>query len=136
MGAEQIGFIAKGPAKIPPGRIKAAVRACRRWRKEALDTVVDLENEDERRSAAYALTGEDFDPGDIPENPEPGIREFVEWWRHAEGRDTCSRRDPDDKRQMLVYAGDMSDGGEPDGHGYQMLKKAFAWGFAEALGIR
>jgi hypothetical protein len=51
-------------------------------------------------------------------------------------RDTCSREDPDNPHKKLVYAGEMSWGDEPQGQGYQMLKRALAWGFAEALGIR
>ena len=109
MGAEQVGYLCKGPVKIPAGKIKVAVRACRRQRKDLLAAADD---------------------------PEPVIREFVDWWRTLSGCDTCSRTDPDNPRQVLVYAGDMTYGDEPDGCGYQMLKQALAWGFAEALGIR
>jgi hypothetical protein len=86
--------------------------------------------------AAQSATGELFDPEDIPVNPAQEIRAFVDWWATTDGRDTCSRTDPDDPRQKLVYAGEMSWGDEPQGLGYQMLKKAFAWGFAKALGVR
>lgn len=121
MGADQIGYLVKGPTRIPAGRLKAAVRACKRLRQELM------------RDAG---AGTDVDPRDIPEDPEAAIREFVEWWRVLDCRDTCSRPDPDDPRQKIVYAGEMSWGDEPDGYGYRMLKRAFTWGFAEALGIR
>ena len=136
MGADQIGYLVKGPRKINPARIKAAARACLKTRAAILKDVSDNANRGERQEAAYALTSEYFDPEDIPENPEQAIREWIEWWTHQDSRDTCSRSDPDNPRQQLVYAGEMSWGDEPSGRGYQMLKKAFAWGFAEALGIR
>ena len=136
MGAEQFGYLVKGPVKIAAGRIKIAVRACLRRRGDLLKDAGDGASRGERYDASLSATGEYFDPEDIPENPEPVIREFVEWWEHSEGRDTCSRQDPDDPRQKLVYAGDMSWGDEPDGYGYQKLKQAIAWGYAEALGVR
>jgi hypothetical protein len=136
MGAEQIGYLVKGPVKIQAGKIKAAVRACLRHRQSLLADTGKSATQSQRCDAALSATGEWFDPQDIPDNPEPIIREFVEWWHCVEGRDTCSRQDPDDKRQKLVYAGEMSWGDEPQGYGYQKLKQAFAWGYAEALGIR
>jgi len=136
MGADQIGYLVKGPAEIPETSIRAAVRACRRLRKELLDEAGPDANEEERVDAALSRTGEFFDPEDIPEDPEPIIREFVDWWRAQDSRDTCSRQDPDNPKQLLVFAGEMSWGDEPDGRGYKMLRQAFAWGFAGALGIR
>ena len=136
MGAEQIGYLCKGPMKIPTRKIKAAVRACLKQRHALLADAGEGATRGERSDAALAATGEYFDPEDIPKNPASSIRAFVEWWQHIEGRDTCSREDPDDPGQKLVYAGDMSYGDEPDGQGYQMLKQAIAWGYAEALGVR
>lgn len=136
MGAEQIGCLVKGPQKIPAVRIKAAVRACKRKRATLLGDAGDDSSRSERMSAALSTTGEYFDPADIPDDPQQEIRSFVQWWHHIDSRDTCSRQDPDDPRQVLVYAGDMSWGDEPDGAGYRKLKQAMAWGYAEALGIR
>ena len=136
MGAEQIGYLVKGPINITAGRIKAAVNDCRRQRRELLALADKDAERHERMDAALSDTGEYFDPADIPENPEPDISAFVEWWHATDSRDTCYRSDPDNRKQKLVYAGDMSWGDEPDGRGYQALKRAFAWGFAEALGIR
>lgn len=136
MGAEQVGFIVVGPVKIPAGRIKAAAKACSVQRRKLLKLVAPDAPRYERRDAVLSETGEDFNPADIPENPEQDIRAFVDWWNSGGSRDTCSRQDPDNSRQKIVYAGEMSWGDEPQGYGYQMLKKAFAWGVAEALGIR
>ena len=136
MGAEQVGYLVKGPIKIPARKIQAAIRACKRRRQELLDDVGEGASRDERCDAAQSSTGEFFDPEDIPQNPQADIREFVDWWHTLDCRDACSRIDPDDPRQKLVYAGEMSWGDEPEGRGYQMLKRAWAWGFTEALGLR
>jgi hypothetical protein len=136
MGAEQVGYLVKGPDKISARMIEAAVRRCLDRRRMRLDQAGEGATSGQRADTALAETGEEFDPADIPENPEPVIRDFVAWWRGLDGRDTCCRTDPDDPRQKLVFAGEMSWGDEPQGQGYQMLKRAFDWGFAEALGIR
>lgn len=137
MGAEQVGYLVRGPGKITARQIRAAVRACRRQRRELLlDMAPGESTRDERMDAALSATGEYFDPEDIPENPEPQIREFVAWWSRPGTRDTARRQDPDDPGQVLLYAGDMSWGDEPEGGGYRMLKQAYTWGYVEALGIR
>jgi hypothetical protein len=136
MGAELIGYVVKGPVKIQARRITAAARACLRQRKALLGDAGKGAMRSERMDAAQSATGAYFDPHDIPVNPKAEIQAFVDWWVTLDSGDTCSRTDPDDPRQKLVYAGDMSWGDEPEGTGYQMLKRAFAWGFAEALGVR
>lgn len=136
MGAEQVGYLVKGPVNIARDRIDAAVRACQRRRKSLLEDAGERAGRGARCDAAWSATGALFDPEDIPKNPKPAICEFVAWWATTDGRDTCSRQDPDDARQKLVYAGEMSWGDEPEGYGYRMLKQAFAWGFAKALGVR
>ena len=136
MGADQIGYLVKGPARILTRGIPRAVRACLARRRELLDEAGPDADEWVRRETALEITNEFFDPVDIPDDPEPVVKEFVDWWRSLNARDTTFRVDPDDPRQRIVYAGDMSYGDEPDGRGYQMLKRAFAWGFAEALGVR
>ncbi len=136
MGADQVGYIAVGPVRIRADRIKPAVKACQRHRKALLALTGPDATRQERMDAVLSGTGDYLDPADIPENPEQDIRAFVEWWRTLGSRDTCSRSDPCNARQKIVYAGEMSWGDEPEGHGYRQLKRAFAWGFAEALGIR
>jgi hypothetical protein len=136
MGAEQSGYLVKGPAKITAARVRAAVRACLRLRRELLASAADPESSADREKVAYDRTGIEFDPLEIPDDPTPAIRDFVDWWRTLGGGDTCSRTDPDDPKQVLVYAGDMTYGDEPDGYGYRKFKQAFAWGYAGALGVR
>jgi len=136
MGAEQIGYLVKGPARIPERRIPAAVRACKRRRAELLELAGPNADDYDRCNAALELTDACFDPLDIPEDPEPTIREFVDWWSTLDARDTSSRPDPDDPRQRLVYAGEMCNGDEPAGLGYRMLMQALVCGYAGPLGIR
>lgn len=136
MGADQVGYLVKGPVRIAPGRIEQAVRACRKLRRWLLAEAGPDANSGQRHDVALSLTGEYFDPADIPENPRQTVMDFVTWWQCPEGRDVCLRDDPDNPRQRLVFAGEMSWGDEPDGYGYQMLKQALAWGYANVLGIR
>ena len=122
MGAQLVGFLAKGPARIDSVHLPDAVLACRRNR-------IDLLGGDGDHL--------EFDPGEIPADPTAGIEAFIAWWNDAEGSyDTCWCADPEDENSRLVFAGETSNGDEPDGTGYQMLKRAFCWGFAEALGVR
>ena len=136
MGAEQIGYLVKGPLRISERRIPAAVQACRQRKAALLQAGGPDADEWDRSQAALAVTDACFDPENIPEDPSPVIREFLDWWATLNARDTCSRWDPDDPRQQLVYAGEMTWGDEPTGHGYEMIQRALAWGFADALGVR
>jgi hypothetical protein len=136
MGADLTGYLVKGPLKIAASRVVVAVRACRHRRRELLALTGPQAERHDRMDAALSATGEYVDPAEIAEDPEPEVRDFVAGRHDIGGRDTCCRRDPDDNRQQLVYAGEMSWGDEPQGQGYKKLKQAFAWGYAEALGIR
>ena len=136
MGAEQIGYLVKGPEKIPDIHVVQAVRACRQRRAELLAAAGGEGDATAREHAALSVTGDYFDPADIPEDPKSAIREFIEWWHATDLGDTCCRSDPDQAGQRILFAGEMSSGDEPQGTGYQMLKRAYTWGFARALGIR
>lgn len=63
------------------------------------------------------------------------VREFVSGWNDGCFRDLAYRDDPDKSRRKVVVAGELSWGDEPDGRGYQMLKKAFGLGIAQLLGV-
>lgn len=67
------------------------------------------------------------------------VQEFIDGWNSGEFRDMSSREDPDnecDNDRKVVVAGEMSWGDEPDGLGYQLLKKAFGLGIAQLLGVQ
>lgn len=63
------------------------------------------------------------------------VREFAANWNKSDFRDMSFRDDPREKGRKVVVAGELSWGDEPDGRGYQMLKKAFGLGIAQRLGV-
>ena len=62
-------------------------------------------------------------------------REFAAGWNDGCFRDMTCRTDPERAGRKIVVAGELSWGDEPDGGGYQMLKKAFGLGIAQQLGV-
>jgi hypothetical protein len=70
-----------------------------------------------------------------PQNLVKEVQEFAESWNNSSFRDLAFRIDPKKPGRKVVVAGDMSWGDEPDGLGYQMLKKAFGLGIAQSFGI-
>jgi hypothetical protein len=71
-----------------------------------------------------------------PETLVQIVKEFVEAWNDGLGRDGSSRIDPRDRRRKVVVAGELSWGDEPEGTGYQTLKKAFGLMIAQRLGVK
>ncbi len=63
------------------------------------------------------------------------VQEFAAAWNDGCFRDLAFRIDPEKPGRKVVVAGEMSWGDEPDGRGYQMLKKAFGLGIAQQLGV-
>jgi hypothetical protein len=70
-----------------------------------------------------------------PEELAKAAQEFVTGWNDGQFRDLAFRIDPDKRGRKVVVAGELSWGDEPDGRGYQMLKKAFGLGIAQRLGV-
>jgi hypothetical protein len=64
------------------------------------------------------------------------VQGFVDDWNKPSFRDMATRQDPDHPDRKVVIAGDMSWGDEPDGAGYQMLKRAFGLSIAQFLGVK
>ena len=71
-----------------------------------------------------------------PQSLAVEIQEFADGWNKGCFRDMAARQDPDNPARQIVVAGDMSWGDEPDGLGYQLLKKAFGLGIAQLLGVQ
>lgn len=71
-----------------------------------------------------------------PQDLAREIHEFVAGWNDGSFRDLSFRDDPEKPSRKVVVAGERSCGDEPDGSGYQMLKKAFALGIAQLLGVK
>lgn len=71
----------------------------------------------------------------IEEDVEKLVKNFVEWWRTCEGRDTAGRSLPSDKNQKIVVCGEMSWGDSPEGYGYTTMNRAYWYEIPERLGI-
>jgi hypothetical protein len=70
-----------------------------------------------------------------PEELAKAVQEFAAGWNDGHFRDLTFRIDPERPGRKVVVAGELSWGDEPDGLGYQMLKKAFGLGIAQRLGV-
>ena len=70
-----------------------------------------------------------------PEELAKVVQEFAAGWNDGHFRDLAFRIDPEKPGRKVVVAGELSWGDEPDGRGYQMLKKAFGLGIAQLLGV-
>ena len=158
MGANLTVFIVKGPKKFTKIAIKKAEKAAA----EVIDAAkmyasrqLDAERNDPNCDRGEVFKNLYEDPrlkGRIDENdytdpvdfidqfseldPKKEVAEFVQLWVTSDMRDMTSREDPDDRKQYIVVAGELSWGDEPDGWGYQSLKRAFQLGITQALGIR
>jgi len=73
--------------------------------------------------------------GGTPRDLAKEVQEFATGWNDGCFRDMAFRIDPDKPGRKVVVAGELSWGDEPDGLGYQMLKKAFGLGIAQRLGV-
>jgi hypothetical protein len=139
MGADLTTFICKGPRDLNPKKKDQAV--------ELAKSVIAAVNEyfemkdptDKDKKLIQRLTGLDIDDleryevGDL--DPEEVVDNLYCAWG-AGFRDCNARTDPDDDKQAIVVAGDMSWGDEPDGGGYQAFKYASMVGLFEFFGIR
>ena len=73
--------------------------------------------------------------GGTPLDLAKEVQEFATGWNDGCFRDIAFRIDPDKPGRKVAVAGELSWGDEPDGLGYQMLKKAFGLGIAQRLGV-
>jgi len=71
-----------------------------------------------------------------PEDLAKAVQEFVTGWNDGGFRDLSFREDPEKPGRKVVVAGELSWGDEPDGAGYQLLKKAFGLTIAQLLGVK
>jgi len=83
--------------------------------------------------------GRDVEAGHVfgggPEDLAKEVRDFVAAWNNGCFRDLSYRVDPLHPRRKAVVAGELSWGDEPEGAGYQFLKKAFGLTIAQRLGV-
>lgn len=101
------------------------IRAHPRYRSLVQRVLTDYGHDVE---AAHVFAG-------TPEDLAKAVQEFVAGWNDGRFRDLSFRDDPEKPGRKVVVAGEMSWGDEPDGHGYQLLKKAFGLTIAQRLGL-
>lgn len=155
MGANQLGFLVKGPANISDKRdqaidllkqrtmkLKGYQAQLNELKEESVESWSDLFPGDDEVSAYLdenALT-----PSDavhaleslMPRDAAADVDKFIHFWQVSGARDVAYRIDPDDQTQAIVFAGEMSWGDEPSGMGYEMLDEAKNIGLLEIFGIR
>ena len=143
MGADLIGYIVKGPVKITKARQQKAI--------EYLDRVFIIYNnangDNEYMAKTMPKPASDLLDADecqfnniLEENikfkTNDIVKAIVSFWHNPHYRDVCYVSDPDDKNQLIVFAGDMSWGDSPEGTGYRELDRMYWLGVNEALGIK
>jgi hypothetical protein len=126
MGADQIGFLFKGPAKLDRGREHRAM-AIRRGN-EVIAAIRAYRPDHPHPSVIDHLDPDDLadlaeDPGQLPD-PGKLVRRLVRWW-HEGARDTCIGPDPDDPSQRIGFAGERTWGDEPSGLGYAIIRDGY-----------
>ena len=133
MSVELIGWIVKGPATLDESRFEYAKR--RALARVALAQRIQNDQQDPPDELAD-WDGSDWDnlarvsEADI----ESVIESLLDLWVNGMD-DAVSRLDPDDPKYLIVFAGDQSYGGEPDGVGYQTIQSALRLDIAGAYDI-
>jgi len=154
VGADLIGYLLKGPARISLKGRKFD-RAAKRVKLFTRLLELDELTEEELRSAFSAQELKVLDKLKIKPSLHieslVGLKNeyasalkhingfsaesFVFWWNLPGADDTMFRRDPDNRRKRILFAGESTWGDEPDGYGYRRLKAALLSDVASILGI-
>lgn len=141
MGADLVGYLVKGPAKLSRATLSRAIKRLQRELKKQRDSNVgvcyacDIESPVE--DAVCQECGEQLIAAKLTDDKAIAdkVTDMFEAWP-PDARDCASRADPDDPKQVLVFAGRETWGDEPDGSGYLYLKELLSLGVAETFGIR
>lgn len=147
MGADLIGYLVKGPRKISEAK----------WRKAEKEMLQRMELMWTTHKLICPDCGKEIDitdpdavdwgcphcDSDAPrvlmdiddrEAFDSFMKDMKKW--PPQCRDTAMRGDPDDDKQVLLFAGEMSWGDEPCGYGFDYLKKLTRSGLGELVGVR
>jgi len=144
MGADLVGYLVIAPNQISGDMVDAAVAQAvatcdlaRTWlRLEQTGNTEALE--------AFKLPAlwehENLAPDDVADLAAMGeaecrkaVEETIDFLHAPDSRD-CALRSIDEDR-FALFCGEMSWGEEPEGDGYQILKRMFLLGVDQALGI-
>ena len=143
MGADLIAYMLVGPKKITEGQIQKAVAPMLAWVKKNKNTAVcencgnirDPKNLDRNADGTLALEDVDCEECGACELVavadrypdaaaiERALKEAIDEWHAAPGyRDSASRTNPDNPKEIIICSGELSWGDEPNGAGYNSLK--------------
>lgn len=128
-----IGYLVKGPVSIE-GKSEAAIAAALAWNELLQDAATGAEDIDPAVVEALDASGQEVEDL-LVTDPAKFVADFIEFWANG-ARDANSRTDPDDPTQLLVFAGEGTWGGEPEGYGYKLIRDAERCGILAAFGIR
>jgi hypothetical protein len=134
MGASLIGYLVKGPHQLNTD--EATIQLAIARAQSMLDQIAAwkrVETDDEREAFAvqYNINHEDFDDHSSSQMasltgktaPEL-VKDFLEFWPGEDCRDACVRPDPDSPSKVIIFAGEMSWGDEPQGEAFEQLQRA------------
>lgn len=141
MGCDMVGYILKGPVKLSRRKLPKAIQQLRRELKKQRDSGAgvcyrcDIESPIEMHVCQEC--GEPLPAAELTDDKAIAdkVTDMFEAWP-PDARDCTSRVDPDDPKQLLVFAGCETWGDEPDGSGYLYMKELLSLGIAETFGIR
>ena len=159
MGADLITFLAKGPKKFSGNQIKKARLRAEKiinfasHAYELLRKVDPLTSAEEKfleeclnnpllkgfnDQEQYSSVSECDDKMEemAAATAKDEVEKFATWWESGDGRDTNSRVDPDDPKQVIVVCGDMSWGDSPQGYGYTTFSRAYWFDIPQNLGVK
>jgi hypothetical protein len=161
MGADLIGYFAKGPKRLPKQAIPAAIAQAQHrlnWLRRARPILESSEpaallsllhdcpwispKQMPRDQANIDLEQLRFEferlldsAGDLTNlTGEIVVRQFVKAWP-PRYRDAAHVVDPDCPAKLIVFAGERTWGDTPDGAGFQLLTQAGLLGIAPVLGV-
>lgn len=150
MGADQVGYLTSGPVQLDETRI-AALKVRLSKAKDRIKVYYEADDTDQTDTDYDALMAA---LGDVLDEPYfeqvldnagcgleglPGEKEvdlFRDWWNGGHsGRDVLSRPDPINPGRVLVFAGEMTWGDTPSGHGYCTLNLLGEWNLLRHLDV-
>jgi len=141
MGADQIGFLLKGPTDLiltqevldqvlrDGEQIRIALLHAHTHGCLPEQCPEHLSSMDQTELATLVDDAERLSP------VQQVIDDLIHWWAQG-ARDSCFRHDPDDPTQTLAFAGEMTWGDEPQGFGYQTVRAASQLDILRHFGIR